>query len=118
MAKRVFIIQEPVKRNSKTGSFRPKFDMRSAEKFGTFVYLLSPVCDPSNPEETIAQLRKKLQGFCNDDALLLVGNPCFIGWATAIASDINDGQVRMLQWSGHSKNYFEVSCDGLIDFGE
>jgi hypothetical protein len=116
MPGRVFIVQKHVKYNKRTGDLTPKFDMSSAEAYGEFVYLLSPLAQPTDPVETIAKLRKTLAGFCDDDVLLLVGNPCFIGLATAIASDINEGRVRLLQWSGKHRRYHEVTCYDLIEW--
>jgi N-acetyl-beta-hexosaminidase len=51
-----------------------------------------------------------LRDFSDDDYLLLIGNPVFIGWATAIAAAYNEGRVNLLMWSGKEKGYREVKA--------
>ncbi len=114
----VYIVQNHAIYNKKTGSMEPRFDLSPAEKFGKLVFLLSPISVPSKPLEAIAQLRKKLSNFSDNDHLLLIGNPCLIGIAVAIASDINDGKVSMLQYNGSQGRYYIVKARGLIDMEE
>lgn len=111
----VYVIQNHASYNKSTGLMEPRYDLSPAEHFGTLEFLLSPVTVPNKPERAIAELRKKLRNFSDDDFLLLIGNPCFIGWATAIAADINDGSVAMLQYNGNRKQYFVVKARELID---
>lgn len=92
----------------------PRFDLSPAEKYGELVFLLSPLSVPNRSDEIIAELRKKLCNFSDEDFLLLIGNPCFIGWATAVAADENDGRVKMLQFNGSKKRYYVVQSDNLI----
>jgi hypothetical protein len=96
----------------------PRYDLSPAEEFGTLQFLLSPVTVPSKPEKTIATLREKLRNFSDEDYLLLIGSPVFIGWATTIAADFNEGRVRLLQYNGSQKRYHVVSAEGLIELDE
>jgi len=89
-------------------TLKPKFDFTSAEKYGELVMLLSPGARPFEPAHVISELREKLSSYTSRDYLLLVGNPCLIGFATAIAADVNNGFVRMLQWNGKKKKYVEI----------
>lgn len=111
----VYVIQNHASYDKRTGLMVPRYDLSPAESFGKLVFLLSPVTVPNKPERAIAELRKKLQTFSDDDYLLLIGNPCFIGWSCAIAADINDGKVSMLQYNGSQKKYYVVKAEGLID---
>ena len=112
---RVFVIQNHASYNKSTGLMVPRYDLSPAEKFGELVFLLSPITVPNNPAKVVAELRRKLHDFSDEDHLLLIGSPVFIGWATAVAADINDGKVALLQYSGNRKQYFSVKADGLID---
>lgn len=111
----VYVVQNHASYNKKTGSMEPRFDLSPAEKFGELVFLLSPINVPSKSEEAIAELRKKLCNFSDDDYLLLIGNPCFIAWCGAIAADVNDGKVAMLQYNGSKQKYYVIRARGLID---
>jgi hypothetical protein len=107
----VYIIQNQQRMNERTGALEAKFDLTSAEKFGQTVHLLSPTARPFSSEHVIGVLREKLASFGDDDHLLLIGNPCLIGFAVAIAADFNDGRVKVLQWSGTNREYISVSAD-------
>jgi len=93
----------------------PRYDLSPAEQYGELVFLLSPISTPSKSEKAITELRKKLRNFSDDDYLLLIGNPCFIGFSCAIAADINEGRVSMLQYNGSQGKYYVVNAEGLID---
>jgi hypothetical protein len=112
---KVYVIQNHASYDKSTGLMVPRYDLSPAEEFGELEFLLSPVTVPNKPERAIAELRKKLCNFSDDDYLLLIGNPCFIGWSCTIAADINDGKVAMLQYNGSRKQYYVVKAEGLID---
>lgn len=112
---KVYVIQNHCSYNRDTGLMEPRFDLSPAEQFGELEFLLSPVTVPSKPARAIAELRKKLKDFCDDDFMLMIGNPCFIAWACTIAADINYGRVALLQYNGSRKQYFVVKAEGLID---
>ena len=84
----VYVIQEVKGRN-----------ILSAKDFGDLELLLpegSQVVLSSQP--TINKLRRKLKNFCDDDYLLLMGDPVAMGIACAIASDVNRGRIQCLKW--------------------
>lgn len=112
---RVFIVQQQHRLDRKTGNLIPKFPQLHAlaEKFGEPSYLLSPTASPFNPGSIIPELHGKLRDFGSSDYLLLVGNPCLIGWAVAAAAMNNDGRVTLLQWHGREQNYTQVVADML-----
>lgn len=108
---KVYVVQNQHRMNAKTGTLEPKFNFSSAEKYGEISYLLSPSARPFSPEHVISELHDKLRDFRDDDYLLLIGNPCLIGFAVAVASDINSGHVKVLQWNGSKGEYIAIEAN-------
>lgn len=106
----VYIVQEPMERDRATGELRSKFDFSEARQFGDLVFLLSPGMKPGDPL-AITQLWEKLRGYGPGDFLLLAGNPCLLGAATAVASHLTGGRVRCLQYNGRMRGYIPVALD-------
>lgn len=91
------------------GQLVPKFDLRAAERWGTLVYLLSPTARPFSGAGIVRELHQKLSKYDPDhDHLLLLGNPCLIGWSTAIAARYGNGRVSLLQWDGKIQDYASI----------
>lgn len=90
------------------GSLVPKYDVSDAERYGELVYVFKKTVplDPSS----VAKLDVTLAKFTADDYLLLIGNPCLIGWATALAARATGGWVKMLQWSGKFQRYLLIEA--------
>jgi hypothetical protein len=109
----VFVIQDQNHVNPRTGQLEAKFDFTPAEQFGKLVYALKPSASPFDLEPVLAQLHKVLRGFCDNDYLLLTGNPVLIGLAVAIASDYNGGDINMLQWSGTKRQYIRIAAKNI-----
>lgn len=107
---RVFIIQRHYRRDRVSGERIP-FDVTPAEEFGELVYLLEDDANPHNPGPVIRRLMEALGDYSDDDFLLLIGNPCLIGWATALAAGYNDGRIRLLQYDRHNRRYIPVQSD-------
>jgi hypothetical protein len=107
---RVFVVQDQMHLDPASNILKPKFDMSSAARHGALITLLSPTARPFRPEYVIAELRQKLADFCDDDYLLLIGNPCLIGFCVAIAARANSGRVRVLQWDGRQRAYVVVEA--------
>lgn len=108
MTPKVYVVQNSLRRDHATGGLIPKFDLTPAAKFGELVELLSAEVKPFNATLVSKELLDKLSRYCDDDFLLLVGNPILIGLATAAAAQINDGRVKFLQWSGSQKSYLPI----------
>ena len=107
----VYVIQKQMQWDERRGELVSRFNLEPARQYGDFVFLLPSTAGPFSPEETLEQLREKLEPITPDDHLLLVGNPCLIGWATAIAADLTGGQVNLLQWHGKERRYIEVRAN-------
>lgn len=106
----VYAVQRQMVLDQGTGVLTPKHDLSAAERFGRVVPLLGPTAGSFAAQETIAELRQKLEPFCEDDYLLPVGNPCLIGWAVALASQ-RCPRLKILQWSSRHRVYVPIECD-------
>jgi hypothetical protein len=111
---RVFVVQNQQRRDPASGRLVPKFDLEPAREHGELVFLLGGSAKPFRPEPVLRQLREQLADFSDADSLLLIGNPCLIGWATAIAADANEGRVRLLQWSGSEGRYVAICAEDVF----
>lgn len=107
---RVFAVQQPHRLSDDRSKLEPKFDLSPAEEYGELIYLLSPTANPFRPVPIVAELREKLSDFTARDYLLLIGNPCLIGWAVALASRVSP-TIRLLQWSGRERRYIAIAAD-------
>lgn len=105
----VFAIQQQMKFDSDKRELVPRFtSINKAEKWGQIVYVLSPSAHPFSPELVLGDIHEKLKNFCDDDYLLLIGNPGLIGISTSVAAYYNDGHIKFLQWSGRHQEYTEI----------
>lgn len=90
-------------------------DMAPATLYGEPIVLLTSQRDQSfTPQITLKLLRDRLKDFCDDDYLLLIGDPVAMALAVNAAAEINDGFVTVLKWSKHHNGYFPIE----IDFNE
>lgn len=112
----VYIVQNQRWIDRKTNKLVPKFDFTPARKFGQLRELLPEEMAPFAPAASIKMLREGLANFSDKDFLLLTGNPVFIGLAVAVAADINEGRVAMLQWSGTRHEYIPIRAHEVFDF--
>jgi|TARA_R100000995_G_C3473448_1_gene119567 hypothetical protein len=64
-----------------------------------------------SPQPAIKKLRRKLKSFCDDDYLLMMGDPAAMGIACCIAADINRGRFKILKWDKKERKYYPVSIN-------
>lgn len=109
---RVFVVQQQMRFDVGREELVPKFNLEPAKQHGELVYLLSPTAGPFNVGPIIKELKEKLVDYSykDGDYLLLVGNPCIIGWTVSIASRASGGPVKLLQWSGKHQEYMAIDC--------
>tara|TARA_R100000306_G_scaffold21058_1_gene25036 strand:- start:600 stop:923 length:324 start_codon:yes stop_codon:yes gene_type:complete len=87
----------------------PRVDIVSALQWGDLESLASHLDQVHlNPGRIVAEFRRKLRDFGDDDWLLAMGDPAIIGIAFAIAASINDGRVNLLKWDKIEKSYYPV----------
>ena len=113
MKSKVYVIQNQQVRDRASRQMKAKFDLAPAEDYGKLVYLLDASDLPFNSGPVIEKLRAGLAEYSSIDYLLLIGNPCLIGWATTIAVEASGGLVRMLQWHTQSQSYISVDAQVL-----
>lgn len=111
----VYIVQDQ-KYADKNNELRSKFDFSSAEQYGELRFVLKPNSSPFDVEPAIRRMHNVLKDFSDEDFLLLIGNPVLLGLAVAIASDYNDGNVKMLQWSGTKQSYIPVIAEDIFNW--
>ena len=87
-------------------------NIRSAEKFGDLKIVL-----PDNRQIVLSsgplthKLKKELSTFCDNDYLLLMGDPAIIAVAAAAAAKINNGRFKVLKWDRDDKTYYDIEID-------
>ena len=87
-------------------------NIRSAEKFGDLKVLF-----PDNKQIVLSagpvahKLRKELSTFCDDDYLLLIGDPAIIAIAGAVVSEANRGRFKVLKWDRNESQYYDIEID-------
>lgn len=107
----VFIVQEPMIRDSASGNLIPQFDFRQVLEYGSPVVCLPPGRVALTPGPTVAVLRSKLRDFNDEDYLVATGDPSAIAIAAAIACDNNMGRMKLLKWDKNHKRYIMVAID-------
>lgn len=106
---RVYVVNEPLRLDKDRGRMVRFIDISSAGEHGQLVHLLPPGELVGEPEEIVGTLREKLAGFRPCDYLLLIGDPCAIAWAAAIAADSALGELNLLRWIRKNERYEVVS---------
>jgi len=95
----VFVVQEQIGKN-----------ISAASAFGEITPLLGQGSQVGfDSGNIVAELTSKLKNFCNNDFLLLMGDPVAIGMSVAIASDVNNGRVKLLKWDRQERLYIPVT---------
>ena len=107
----VYVPQEVMYKNNKD-QLIPKFNLQAAEEFGEIKILLPYGNVTMAPQPMVGKLRQQLKNFCDEDYILPMGDPAAIGAAIAIASDFNNGRIKLLKWrrtNGHQ--YIELKMN-------
>lgn len=108
---KVYIIQEPLKRDFQTGEMVPVMDFRKVLEYGDPVICLNSGRVSLTPGPTIDKLREVLKNFTDDDYLVPVGDPSAMAIAMMIIGDLNRGKCKILKWDKDSKRYIKVDVD-------
>jgi hypothetical protein len=110
----VYVVQNTLHKDARTGDLVPKFDYGPAEQYGEIKFLLNDNARPFVLQPIIQELHEKLATFSDNDYLLLTGNPTLLGLAFAIAADYNDGNIKVLQWHGRSGTYTAIEARDIF----
>ncbi len=119
MNSRVFIPQEVMKKDFETGKITPRINLDPANEYGELVILsrLMPGPMVMDSEILVKEIQRGLEGsfvgdeFSDNDYLIAVGTPTAI--ASAVASNLNGGRIRMLYWHNRNNCYVEMFLDTL-----
>ena len=106
----VYITQEAV--TWQNGVPVPKFDLRPALDWGeTEVLLPSGANNVVDHSGIVRVLKEKLANFGGDDYLIASGDPSMIALASAIAFQVNHGQLNLLKWERRTQSYVCVNLN-------
>ena len=108
MKPRVFVVNEPLRRDPATGQMGRMMDLHSAEEYGQIVHLLPAGPVPSDMEWLFDQIVNEMeeQQFGFNDYLLPVGDQAAIMMAAIEAARRTNGRFHSLRWNGHLRRYF------------
>lgn len=114
---RVFVVQEQLRWDDRQQRLVSRFDLSPAAQYGELRFLLPATATAFYPRQVILQLKSELHKHQarGSDYLLLIGNPCLIGFTTAIMAARCGGVVNMLQWHPREKRYVLVQATHLLD---
>jgi hypothetical protein len=113
MPSKVYVINEPLKKDAATGAMAKWLPMESAAAFGEVVEVLPPGSPPAALDGYVAILRERLKDFREDDYLVLVGDQSLLVAAAAIVGWSDAGKLRVLKWSRNANAYEPL----LLNFG-
>ena len=108
------MIQEQLRWDDRENRLVPRFNLEPAKQFGRLEFMLPATASPFYARQMIQALQAKLAKATRDDYLLLIGNPCLIGFATAVFAARTGGVVNMLQWHPREKRYVAVQATHLL----
>lgn len=114
MKPKVFIVNQPMRRDPETRQWIPAIDLSAAGHYGDLRFLFSraeiPERAPINPDELLPRLRHRMMDFGSDDYLVIAGDLALLVYAAGMAMQKNDGKIRLLRWHPHLREYFSTSA--------
>ena len=105
---KVFVVQEPMRRDRLTQRLEPFMDLSPAAAYGDLEVLLKSRAVPLSGAPLIEKLRVKLKDFSSNDFLVLVGDTTLIAAAVLVAGKINHGSVNVLKWNRETASYIKT----------
>lgn len=104
----VYVISETAQHN-----------ISSALAFGNIETILPPNAQIAfSVAPTIRRIKRKLETFCDDDYVLLIGDPTAIGVVCSVAASLNSGRYKCLKWDKFDKRYIPIAVDLFPKKGE
>jgi len=108
---KVFIVQEPLRKNHDTGNMESFMDFRKTLEYGDPVVCLPAGRVAFSPAPMITKLKEALKDYGDDDYIVPTGDPTAIGAAIAIAGRYNLGKVNVLKWDKDHSKYIKVELE-------
>jgi hypothetical protein len=107
---RVFIPQEARKRLP-DGSLQNVYDFTPAMRYGELLVVLPPGPVMIAAQPMLAEIRRIMHGFSDNDYLVATGDPAAIAACTMVAARVNHGRVNLLRWDRRMRDYYLLSLD-------
>lgn len=114
---KVYVVQEPLRKNRDTGTLEPFIDFTPASAYGEIELLLDRSAPLAlTPAPMIHQLKKRLAEFSDEDYLVLVGDTAVIAAAVMVASVVHGknktiGVVNVLKWNRQTRQYIKIKLE-------
>ena len=107
---RVFIVQDQLSRDQRTGETRRRFpQVDTLQPLGDIVYVIDQRVNSFDTAKAQEDIRDRLEDITEDDYIVLIGTTLLCSLALAYASHMLDGNVRILQWSTRESKYLEMN---------
>lgn len=117
---KVFIVNEPLKKNDATGEYECFLPMESAANFGEVIELTPKGNPGSNPAVWMGAIREGLQAWEDGDFIVLVGDQALLAYATSVVGEYigeedvcKDGRsvptLRFLKWERRQGCYVPLT---------
>lgn len=111
---RVFIANEPLRKNDETGAYERFLPMESAANFGEVVKLTPDGSPPGNVAPWLKMIREGVEAsWADGDFLVLVGDPVLLAYAAYAIADATaeGGTLRVLKWERRQHSYSPLTLE-------
>ena len=105
---KIFIINEPLRKNDETGEYERFLPMESAHDFGEVVKLTADGNPGSNLQGAMRCIREGLESWRDGDFIVLVGDQALLAYAASVVGKKlarSKGSLRFLRWERRQSSY-------------
>lgn len=114
--RRVFVVNEPLRRNPETGAYEPFLPLDSAADYGEVVELTAKGNPGSNLAGAMRAIRAGLDRWRDGDYVVLVGDQALLAYAASVigekiaaAPGAAKPQLRLLKWERREERYVPLT---------
>jgi hypothetical protein len=111
---RVFLVQNPSRRDPDSGEWVPKYDLSAAERFGDIIEMIPPGPDSRETDDLVARLGRFMtgpDGYRPDDYILALGDPIAIAIAVLLGVKNGGGSAVALKHERRHRCYLPVKIE-------
>lgn len=111
---KIYVPQEPLRRDKETGRFYHSMDLKPALEYGDELVYLFTGSQPNpmlQPQPTVQTLKHGLRNYCDDDYIIMIGDPTLSALVAMLASHYNNGVVNFLKWDNRMFKYLKVRVE-------
>lgn len=111
---KIYVPKDPTKRDKETGNYYSPIDLKPALEHGDeLVYVFdagshNPMLQPG---PTTIEVRHALRNYCDDDYIIMIGDPTLASLVAMAASHFNAGRVNFLLWDNRLFKYLKVRVE-------